>query len=110
MLKFYTMVDELFDDVFCSTNNAWVKSDKDIPVLYLELPGVKKEDIEISVDHGNLNVKAKRTWPTTHTFEKSYSISRDIDTEKLECKLKDGILEIKLPRKEEAKPRLLCIN
>ena len=114
MLKLYTrLFDELLDDVFTTapaTQNAWIKTDTDVPVIYLELPGVKKEDVEISIDRGYLNVKAKRTWPTETTFDRTYSVSRDIDIEKIECKLELGVLELKLPKKEEAKPKLIEIK
>lgn len=87
-------------------------------VVYLELPGVEKKDIELNiVDHGleikvekNVDVEKKREG--FYRFERSYSgfyrvvpLPADADVDKLRAKYKNGILEVRIKKKTRAKKR-----
>lgn len=91
--------------------------DKDIQ-LRLEVPGVEKKDVDISVSNGALNIKATvqreskeqrkdyfRCEISQGNFSRSLSIPEGIDKTKITATLKDGILEVMLPKEEHAQRR-----
>ncbi len=100
--------------------NLWESADE----LYaeLELPGVKSDDLEISVMGSELTVKGKRTEAegeglTFHRRERSVgAFSRvvdlpfDVDADRVQASLKDGVLLITLPKAEAAKPRKISVQ
>ena len=87
-------------------------------VAKVELPGMKKEDIEIAYQEGVLNLSgerkpdaptAKDTQPYrterfTGKFQRSLSLPVPIQVDQIRASYKDGVLTIDLPKSEEAKP------
>ena len=64
--------------------------------IYVELPGEEKDDIQLNVTEGKVEVKAKR-------FHKMIEVpTRNIDIEKASSKYKNGVLEITVPKKEKS--------
>lgn len=100
--------------------NMW--SDEQGAKLTAELPGMKIEDLDISVLGNSLTLKGERkadepataTWHRrergfgnfTRTFELPFRIAAD----KVEATLTDGILRLSLPRMEEDKPRRIAVK
>jgi HSP20 family protein len=93
--------------------------------LYVEaeLPGIQIADLEIYVTGGNqLSLSGERKSPTVeggawHRQERGYgkfsrllALPCDVKTEEVEADLKDGVLTIKLPKSEAAKPHRLAIK
>lgn len=93
--------------------------------LYVEaeLPGIQIADLEIYVTGGNqLTVSGERKPPTVeggawHRQERGYgkfsrllALPCDVKTDEVEADLKDGVLTVKLPKSEAAKPRRLAIK
>lgn len=63
--------------------------------IYVELPGEEKEDIQVNVTEGKVEVKSKK-------FYKMIDLpTRDIDVEKTSSKYKNGVLEVTVPKKEK---------
>ena len=91
-------------------------------VAVLELPGMRKEDIEISLHDGMLTIsgerktessdsdKAERTERFTGKFRRSVSLPTRVETDKVNATYKDGILTVTLPKAEEAKPKQIKVN
>ena len=92
-------------------------------IVYAELPGVKRDDIEISLDGGVLTLRGSRTLEketeerSYHRIERSYgsfvrsfTLPRSVDSERISANYQDGVLEIRMPRREENKPRNIRIN
>jgi HSP20 family protein len=92
-------------------------------VVTAEVPGVDVKDVEISLMGGTLYIKGKKTdekeekGKTWHRVERSYgaftralSLPSAVNAERIEAKSKDGVLTITLPKKEEAKPKLIQIK
>lgn len=101
-------------DVYDSKDNIVVKAD---------LPGLKKEDINVSVQDDVLiisgekkqesEVKEKdylRTERYQGIFHRSLRLPAQIDAAKVNASFKDGVLEIILGKKEESKPKQISIN
>ena len=91
-------------------------------VAVVELPGMRKEDIEISLHDGTLTVsgerksesvegeKAERTERVTGKFRRSITLPARVETDKVNATYKDGILTVTLPKAEDAKPKQIQIN
>jgi HSP20 family protein len=100
-----------------------VYEDKDNIIVKAELPGLKKEEIDISIHEGSLHVSGERKQETeqknTETyrterfygrFHRSLSLPKAVDAAKVEASYKDGVLTVTLPKSEEAKPRQIQVN
>jgi HSP20 family protein len=92
-------------DVFEDTNER---------VVRLEIPGVKKKDIEIELENAVLSVRAKREEKTesgtsTVDVSRSLTVGDDVDPDKIQASLENGMLTIVLPKREQAKPRQITI-
>ena len=91
-------------------------------VAVVELPGMRKEGIEISLHDGTLTVsgerksesvegeKAERTERVTGKFRRSITLPARVETDKVNATYKDGILTVTLPKAEDAKPKQIQIN
>ena len=70
-----------------------VFEDKDAVKLYVELPGVEKDDIQLNVSGGHAEIKAKN-------FYKQIALpTRDIESEKTSANYKNGVLQVTIPKK-----------
>jgi len=85
--------------------------------LSVELPGYKKEDIKLELDHENLVIKAERhddnEYIRRERFYGAVSRSFDVsgtDVENIEAKYEDGVLVITLPKKEALTTRSIEIK
>jgi len=93
--------------------------------IEVELPGVKKEDINIDVNENTLTISGERKISQEHKddnfykvesvygkFERSFSLPEDVDTDKIEASSKNGVLEIKIPKvvKVEKTPKKIEIK
>jgi HSP20 family protein len=91
-------------------------------VAMVELPGMRKEDIEISLHDGTLTIsgerkrdstngeKAQRTERYVGTFRRSISLPTRVDAGKVSASYENGILKVTLPKAEEAKPKQIKVS
>jgi HSP20 family protein len=92
-------------------------------IAALELPGMRKEDIEISLHDGTLTIsgerkressgngeKAERTERYIGTFRRSVALSTRVDANKVSATYRDGILTVTLPKAEEVKPKQIQVS
>jgi HSP20 family protein len=89
-----------------------------------EIPGVKKEDIDVTVQDGVLTINAESRYEHEDKkdgrvirqerrygkYVRSIRLGKDIDEEKVKANYKDGVLELKLPKVEEVKPKKISVN
>lgn len=89
--------------------------------LQLDLPGVKAEDLAIQVEDSTLTVRAQRKFNGKREeyhrverpygeFARSFTLPEAINASGIEAKLTDGVLNLTLPRREEAKPRQITVS
>ena len=126
---FYGDLDRWFDDVPGKPDeriwhpNVDVYETEDSYVLKADLPGVNKKDIKIDVNDNTLTFKGERKFEektekdnyvrverSYGSFTKSFTLSDNVDTENIKASYKDGVLEITLAKKEEAKPKEIDIE
>jgi HSP20 family protein len=91
-------------------------------VAVVELPGMRKEDIEISLHDGTLTIsgerkrasssreKAERTERYIGTFRRSITLPTRVDANKVSATYRDGILTVTLPKADEAKPKQIQVR
>ena len=92
-------------------------------VISADLPGLKAEDVDVTVDNGVLTIKGERTLEevsegeTYHrversygSFERSFSIPNSVDPKKIEARFTNGEMTITLPKREESKPRSVKVK
>jgi len=84
-------------------------------VIRLEVPGVRKKDIELELENAVLSVRAKRVDKTESgesaiDLSRSVSVGDDIDPDKIHAQLDNGILTIRLSKREHAKPKQITIS
>jgi HSP20 family protein len=100
-----------------------VSETPDAYIVRVELPGVKTEDIEVTLQDDILTIKGKRERSeehkdeTVHFVERAYGefvrslrIPTDVKVDAIEASYKDGVLEIRLPKSEESKPRRIEVK
>lgn len=90
--------------------------------LWADLPGVSRDKLEVRVHDGSLTIEAESVVSVpanlrlAHTevrapyFSRTFTVSEDFDTSKVEASLKDGVLTLTIPRREEAKPRRIEVS
>jgi HSP20 family protein len=100
-----------------------VFDEKDHFVVNAELPGMKKEEIELSFQDGVLSISGERKQTTEKTegetyrseryfgkFQRSVTLPVAVDSSKISASYKDGILSVTLPKSEAAKPKQIQVN
>jgi HSP20 family protein len=92
-------------------------------VVKAELPEVKKEDIDISVEDGVLTLRGERKYEKEKgegddlriesfygTFSRSFSLPENVDADKIAADCKDGVLRIRIPKTESRKSKPVSIQ
>ena len=100
-----------------------IYQDKDNVFVKAELPGMKKDEIEISLHDGMLSIAGERKHEEESKggnsfrserffgrFHRTVSLPTTVDTAKVKAAYKDGILTVTLPKAEEAKPKQIQVN
>lgn len=92
-------------------------------VIKAELPDIKKDEIEITVENNTLTLRGEKKMDseikeehchrierTYGAFSRTFSLPATVDTSKVSADYKNGVLTIKLPIREEAKPKQIQVN
>lgn len=96
--------------------------DSDHFEILAEVPGLRKEELNVKIQGNYLEIsgarradipegyKVHKTERGTGSFSRSFTLPVDVDAEKVEAFLKNGLLRMTLPKSEEAKPKKIIIN
>jgi HSP20 family protein len=92
-------------------------------VIKAEVPDMSREDIDITVDNGTLTIRGEKKFSQDvkeeqfhrierryGTFTRLFSLPQTVDTGKVAAEYKNGVLSVRLPLREEAKPRSVKID
>jgi HSP20 family protein len=92
-------------------------------VVKAELPDLTREDIEVTVENNTLTIRGERKLPSEikedqfrrverhyGAFSRSFTLPNTVDASKVGAEYKNGILTVKLPFREEAKPRTVNVE
>lgn len=99
-----------------------IKEETDRFVILADIPGVKPEDIDVSMEEGVLTIKGekqteaktekenyKRVERTYGSFYRRFSLPDTADAEAISAKSKHGVLEIVIPKREAVKPKKISV-
>jgi HSP20 family protein len=123
-------LNRMFSDFYGEAfSRAWVppvdiyENDAHEVVLKAELPDMKREDIDVTFENGVLTLKGERKFgeevkkehfqrvERRHgAFSRSFTLPNTVDAGKISASYKDGVLTIRLPQREEAKPKQIAVN
>ncbi len=100
-----------------------IYEDADGITLQADVPGVSKERLNVHVEGNTLALEGKtaprgesaprdgqeRTGPAT-LYRRTFALSRELATDAIEAKVKDGVLTVRIPKKAEDRPRKIAIQ
>jgi HSP20 family protein len=103
------------------TPPASVSETADGYMLELEMPGVNKEGLEISIEKNELSIVGRRSNPaidgtrvhresSPHNYRRAFEIDPSIDSGKIVAKMNQGVVTLTLPKAEEVKPRKIKVS
>ena len=116
------------DRLFESPLTGWapaleVHEDKDNFTVHVELPGLKREDIGVSLQDGALVISGERKEEKVSEgtevhrqerfygkFQRALTLPAPVAADKVKAAYKDGILTVTLPKAEEAKPKQIAVS
>jgi HSP20 family protein len=92
-------------------------------VVTSDLPGINEKDIDVRVENNMLTVRGERKLEKTinednmfrverayGSFSRSFSLPNSVNTEAIKADYHDGVLTVKLPKREESKPKQVKVN
>lgn len=126
-------INRLFDEPYSGLErseafNSWgpavdLYEDKDNLIVTAELPGMRKEDIDISFHDGSLTIAGERKHEKQYgegeeqrserffgRFQRTVALPKQVDAGAVKASYKDGILKVTLPKAPEAKPKQIEVS
>jgi len=135
MNRLHSRINDLFDESFsraravpAASTGTWlppvdILESKDAYLIRAELAGMKKEDFSLEVNDATLTlsgerkpepltngVECHRTERVNGRFSRSFYLPQTVKQDDIKASYRDGILEVHVPKVEEAKPRQIAIN
>lgn len=130
------MLDRLLDDVMtdvtgtalgtANTQSTFapaidVRANDDEVVFHCDVPGIKQDDLEITVENGVLTIKGQRRYEGSDkdrvwlgrsygAFARSFTLPDYVDPDAMTADLADGVLTLRVPKQPKAKPRRIPIG
>lgn len=132
--RFDRLFDETFGDMYGREEGEDVSSRSWTPAvdiaetdegltLYAELPGLSREDVEITLEDNVLAIKGERRFERDETkenyhrieraygvFQRSFHLPANVRSDQVKASFEDGVLRVEIPKAEEAKPRKIEIG
>jgi HSP20 family protein len=123
-------MDHLFNRFFNEPENGTTRGwyapvamwdDADKVYLEVELPGVSKDDVDLTVHNGVLRISGERKIPEGDrnywvndraygTFDRTISLPDDVDANSIDAQLADGVLRIELSKRPESQPKKIVVK
>jgi HSP20 family protein len=127
-------LDRMFDDVMGSSLGTAtgrsarrfepsidVRANQDEVVFVCDVPGVKQDDLDVTLENQVLTIKGARKYVNEQNeqvvleraygaFQRAFTLPEHLDASRLEASLADGVLTIRIPKVPKAKPRKIAIG
>ena len=129
-------IDRLFDGFFFSpategrSQDTWapvvdIREREDGITVSTELPGLTSDDVKVTVDNGVLSISGEKRREFEEgkegsnyhlverqygRFERSFTLPRSVDADKVTAKFENGVLNVVLPKSEKAKPKQIAVK
>ena len=89
--------------------------------LEVEMPGVTKQGLEVSVENNELTITGRRSLPTVEgklihhelrpeNYQRTFELDPSINAEKISAKINQGLVTLTLPKAEHVKPRKIAVS
>jgi len=122
------LLDDGSTSVASESGSQWapsvdIRETEEALLVQAELPGIDKKDVKVEVREGVLTISGERNYEkdvkeeNVHrieraygSFTRSFSLPSNIDGDKVDAHMKDGVLEVRLPKRESAKPKAIAIH
>jgi HSP20 family protein len=112
---------EAFEGTAWSPAVDILETDSDL-ILRADLPGIDPKDVDVQFENGTLTLRGERKFESDAkednfrrvervygSFVRSFALPRTLDAEKVEAHYRNGVLEVKLPKRPEAKPKQIKV-
>lgn len=109
-----------WNESFATTPPADMWHSEDAYFIEVDLPGLGKDDVEVSVENNVLTISGGRPLDESHAYDRaerwhgrftrSFVLSNRVDAEKVRAQFENGVLRLELPRSEATKPRRVAIH
>lgn len=122
----FRMLDTLFDQFTAARNTGGVPVDAyrrgENVWLHFDLPGVASDSLDIDIERNVLTVTAERKWRPEEgdhvyfaerrqgEYRRQITLGQEVDVENIEADYHDGVLTVRIPVAEQARPRKIAIN
>jgi HSP20 family protein len=122
-------LNRMFSELYGDRMGGWVppvdiyQTEAREVVIKVELPDLKREDIGITFENNVLTLKGERTVPSdVHkdgfhrrerhygSFERAFTVPGTLDGSRISATYKEGVLTIRLPQREEARPKQIAVE
>ncbi len=100
-----------------------VLDQKDAIVVKADLPGLSKEDIDVTIENNVLAIRGEKKHEEKHkdgdvirseryygSFHRAFTLPSSVDPQKVQAKFQDGVLELEIAKKEEARPKQIKVD
>jgi HSP20 family protein len=133
--RFQSRINELFDETFSKSRlsptaaaGTWyppvdILESKDSYLIRAELPGMKKEDVHVEIQEDALMLNGERKFDepangveyhrverVAGKFSRSFYLPQKINQDEIKATFRDGVLEVHVPKADEAKPKQIAIS
>ena len=122
-------LNRMFSDLYSERGQAWVPpvdiyetGDHEV-VIKAEVPDVRKEALKVTFENDVLTIagerksseasgtdQVRRIERRSGSFERSFTLPTSVDATRIAASYKDGVLTVRLPRREEAKPKTISVT
>lgn len=129
-------INRLFEDLFPTSERellptTWTRwtpavdiyEEPDAILVEADLPGLSKDDITVNLENNVLTIRGERKLEREDkrenyhrieraygVFARSFTLPSEVDPDKIDAEFKDGVLRIRMPKKEEAKPKQIKVH
>jgi HSP20 family protein len=122
-------LNRMFSDLYAETARAWVppvdiiETEAHDVVIKAEVPDVRREDLKVGFENSVLTIAGERKAPESAagdqvrrmerrhgSFSRSFTLPTWVDASNIAASYKDGVLTVRLPRREESKPKTIAVN
>jgi HSP20 family protein len=122
------MLDDVMGSAFGTATNPQtfnpsidIRTTGDEVVFVCDVPGIKRDDLEITLENHVLTLKGARKFEGGQkeqvmlgraygNFTRAFTLPDSLDEDRLSAELADGVLTVRIPRQPKAKPRKIAIN
>lgn len=107
---FYELLDNEFSTAWDANNSHPIEKTDDANRIYIDLPGVQKDDLRAIIENNKVIIEAERKGFVSRKFKQVLKVAPELDINNIDLQLIDGVLVVTLPIAKSVKPKKLTIR